>query len=250
MKVVLVTGGSRGIGKNTVLNLAKKGYSVIFTYNSAVNEAKNTASEAKKFGVKAAYLQLNTSSIKGFDEFVLHVKDTLKNEFKTDKLYALINNAGVDTQGSFESVTEEQYDFAFNTNVKGVFFITQKLLPIISDGGKILNVSSGLTRVIMSNFSTYSASKGAIEVLTKYLAKELASRQIRVNVVAPGAVETDIGGGVIRDNKEVNAYMASLAALGRVGLPDDLGSAISALISDDFNWVTGERIEVSGGTCL
>ncbi|MFV0480444.1 MAG: SDR family NAD(P)-dependent oxidoreductase [Campylobacteraceae bacterium] len=250
MKVVLITGASRGLGKNMALHLSKKGYHILFTYKSSQNEAKITQKEIEKNGVKAAFLQLDTSDIKNFESFSLHVKDILEKEFKIDKLYALINNAGIGVYAPFESASEEDFDKAFNTNVKGVFFLTQKLLPCIQNGGKILNVSSGLARFTLPNYSAYAATKGAIEVLTRYMAKELASRQIRVNVIAPGAIETDFGGGAVRDNKDVNSFIASVVALGRAGLPDDIGSAVSAIISDDFNWVTGERIEVSGGMCL
>ena len=246
-RIALVTGSSRGLGKNTALALAKKGVGVIVTYRSREEEANSVVSEITAMGSKAAALQLDTSNTKTFDPFVEQLKQVLQNTWQTEQFDFLVNNAGFGINKPFAETTEDDFDQLMNTHVKGVFFLTQKLLPLIQDGGRIVNLSSGLARFTLPGYSAYASMKGAIEVLTRYLAKELGHRQITVNVVAPGAIETDFGGGAVRDNPEINQFIASQTALGRVGVPDDIGGAIAALLSDDNRWVNAQRIEVSGG---
>ncbi|MFI5159402.1 MAG: SDR family NAD(P)-dependent oxidoreductase [Sphingobacteriales bacterium] len=249
-KIALVTGGSRGLGKNMALSLAKKGINVILTYNSKKDEALAVVAEIEKAGQKAAALQLSAGDIKTFDTFFNQVKTVLKETFNTDKFDFLINNAGVGIYAPFAETTEEQFDELMNIHFKGVFFLTQKALPLINDGGRIINLSSGLARFSMPNYSAYASMKGAMETLTKYMAKELGSRGIAVNVVAPGAIETDFGGGRVRDNKQLNDHVAGITALGRAGLPDDIGGVVSFLCTEDAKWINGQRIEVSGGMNL
>lgn len=249
-KIALVTGGSRGLGKSMAINLAKKGINVILTYNSKKDEALAVAADIEKAGQKAAVLQLNTADVKSFNAFFEQISDVLKNTFNTDHFDYLINNAGIGIYSSFAETTEEQFDLLMNIHLKGVFFLTQKALPFINNGGRIVNLSSGLARFCLPGYSAYSSMKGAIEVLTKYLAKELGERGIAVNVIAPGAIETDFGGGVVRDNPNLNKNIASMTALGRVGLPDDIGSVVAFLCTEDAKWVNAQRIEVSGGQSL
>ncbi|WP_184546508.1 SDR family NAD(P)-dependent oxidoreductase [Mucilaginibacter sp. FT3.2] len=249
-KIALVTGGSRGLGKNMALSLAKKGINVILTYNSKQDEALAVVAEIEKTGVKAAALKLDTGDIKSFDSFFIQVAGILKNTFNTSNFDFLINNAGIGVNASFAETKEEDFDLLFNIHFKGVFFLSQKALPLINDGGRIINLSSGLARFCMPGYSAYGAMKGAIEVLTRYMAKELGARNIAVNVVAPGAIETDFGGGVVRDNQHVNDHIAGITALGRVGLPDDIGGVVSFLCTEDARWINAQRIEVSGGVNL
>lgn len=249
-KIALVTGGSRGLGKNMALSLAKKGINVILTYNSKKDEALAVVAEIEKTGQKAAALQLSAGDTKSFDAFFTQVKTVLKDTFSADKFDFLINNAGIGIHASFAETTEEQFDELMNIHFKGVFFLTQKALPLINDGGRIVNLSSGLARFSNPGYAAYASMKGGIETLSRYMAKELGSRGIAVNVVAPGAIETDFGGGVVRDNKQVNDFIASVTALGRVGLPDDIGGVVSFLCTEDAKWVNGQRIEVSGGMNL
>ena len=249
-KIALITGGSRGLGKDMAINFARKGMDVILTYNSKKDEADDVVKEIEKAGRKAAALQLNVEDIKSFDGFYVKVKETLSKTFGTERFDFLINNAGTALYAPFAETTEEQFDTALNIHYKGVFFITQKGLPLINDGGRIINISSGLARFSFPGSSAYASMKGAVEVLTRYLAKELGARQIAVNTVAPGAIATDFGGGHVRDNKELSAQVASMTALGRVGLPDDIGSVVAFLCTDDAKWINGQRIEVSGGTLL
>lgn len=249
-KIALVTGGSRGLGKNMALNLAKKGLHVILTYHSQHGEAQGVVSEIEGLGQKAVALQLDTSDVKGFDAFFEQVKMALRDTFGVDKFDFLINNAGTGLYAPFAETTEQQFDEVLNIHFKGPFFLTQKALPLLSDGGGIVNISSGLTRIINPNSSAYASMKAAMEVLTKYQAKELASRRIRTNIVAPGAIETDFGGGRTRDNKEINAHIASLTALGRVGLPDDVGPVVAFLCTEEARWIDAQRIEVSGGQAI
>ncbi len=246
-KIALVTGGSRGLGKDMALNLAKKGIDVILTYNSKKEEALAVVAEIEKAGRKAATLQLDAGDLKSFDAFYVQVKNVLSNTFNTERFDFLINNAGTALYAAFAETTEEQFDTALNIHYKGVFFLTQKALPFLNNGGRIINISSGLARFSFPGSSAYGSMKGAIEVLTRYLAKELGSRGIAANVVAPGAIETDFGGGHVRDNKELNAQVAGMTALGRVGLPDDIGGVVAFLCTEDAKWINGQRIEVSGG---
>ncbi|MEG5031979.1 SDR family oxidoreductase [Microcoleus sp. AT3-D2] len=249
-KIALVTGASRGLGKNTALTLARKGVDVIVTYYNSDEEAKSVVSAIEAIGAKAVALQLDTSNTKTFDGFVEQVKQSLKNKWQTEHFDFLVNNAGIGVHASFADTTEDDFDRLMNIHVKGVFFLTQKLLPLINDGGRIVNISSGLARFTLPGYAAYASMKGAIEVLTRYMAKELGHRQIAVNVVAPGAIETDFTGGGVRDNPEINSFIASQTALGRVGLPDDIGGAIAALLSEENRWVNAQRIEVSGGQFL
>ncbi len=246
-KIALVTGGSRGLGKNMALSLAKKGIDVILTYNSQKDEALEVVKEIENLGQKAATLQLNVSDVKSFDAFFTEVRKTLNETFGSDKINFLINNAGIGIHAPFAETTEEQFDTLMNIHLKGTFFMTQKALDILSDGGGIVNLSTGLARFSLPGYAAYASMKGGVETLTKYLAKELGPRKIRVNVVAPGAIETDFGGGSVRDNADVNAFIASQTALGRVGLPDDIGGVVAFLCTDDAKWINAQRIEASGG---
>ncbi len=245
-KIAIITGGSRGLGRNTALNLARRGVDIIFTYNSSKAEADNVVAAVKDIGHKAVALQLDTGNAGSFSSFVQKVQQTL-GELGAQRFDYLVNNAGTSLHKAFEQTTEEELDTIYNIHFKGVFFLTQKLLPLINDGGKIINVSSGLTRVAFPGIAAYSSIKGAVEVLTRCLAKELGPRGISVNTVAPGAIATDFSGGVVRDNPEVNKRVSDMTALGRAGQPDDIGPMIAALLSDDNRWVNAQRIEVSGG---
>lgn len=249
-RIALVTGGSRGLGKNAVLKLAAEGTGIILTYNSSEREAQNVVREIEQKGVKAVALQLNVGEIATFCDFAKKVQESLKTVWQRDTFDYLLNNAGTGLYAPYTETTEAQFDDAMNIHFKGPFFLTQTLLPLIKDGGRILNVSSGLARFTQPGSGTYAAMKGAMEVLTRYQAKELGSRGIAVNIIAPGAIETDFGGGRVRDNAELNQLLASQTALGRVGLPDDIGDAIAALLSDKLGWMNAQRIEVSGGMFL
>lgn len=249
-KIALITGASRGLGKNTALTLAKQGVDVIVTYHKNDEEANNVVSAIAEIGAKAVALQLDTANTKTFDGFVAQLKQSLQDKWQTQHFDFLVNNAGIGVHASFAETTEEDFDRLMNIHVKGVFFLTQKLLPLINDGGRIVNISSGLARFTLPGYAAYATMKGAIEVLTRYLAKELGQRQIAVNVLAPGAIATDFSGGAVRDNPEINNFIASQTALGRVGLPDDIGGAIASLLSEENRWVNGQRIEVSGGMFL
>lgn len=246
-KVALVTGGSRGLGKDMAIQLAQKGFDVIITYQSKQDAANEVVSEIKALGKKAKALQLDVEKINTYDEFVEQVNATLVSYFGKAKLHSLVNNAGVGAYASYESTTEEQFDSMVNIHLKAAFFITQKLLPLIDDGGSIVNVSSGLARFSFANYSAYGIMKAGIESLSRYQALELGSRKIRVNTLAPGAIETDFGGGAVRDTPDLNQHLASQTALGRVGLPDDIGSVVAFLCSDESKWINAQRIEVSGG---
>lgn len=249
-KIALVTGGSRGLGKDMALNLAKKGIDVVLTYNNKKDEAIAVVKEIEKVGQKAAALQLNAGDIKNLDTFIGSVKTLLKNTFNVERLDFLINNAGIGIHASFAETTEVQFDELMNIHFKGVFFLTQKTLPLINDGGRVINISTGLARFSNPGYSAYASMKGAIETLTRYMAKELGARGIAVNTVAPGAIETDFGGGQVRDNEQINKHIAGLTALGRVGHAEDIGSIVAFLCTDEARWINGQRIEVSGGMNL
>jgi len=248
-KIAIVTGGSRGLGRNTVLNLAKRGVHSIFTYNSNRAEADKVVAAASETRAKAIALQLDTGSVSAFDAFVQNVRKALAT-LGAERFDFLVNNAGTSHHNAFDKTTEEELDSLYNVHFKGVFFLTQKLLPLINDGGRIVNLSSGLTRFVLPGSSPYASMKGAVEVLTRYLAKELGPRGIVVNTVAPGAIQTDFSGGMVRDNPEINKRVADMTALGRAGVPDDVGPMIASLLSEDNRWVNGQRIEVSGGMVL
>jgi NAD(P)-dependent dehydrogenase (short-subunit alcohol dehydrogenase family) len=249
-KIALVTGGSRGLGKDMALSLASKGINIILTYNSKEDEALKVVAEIEKSGLKAAALQLNTGEVRSFENFFTQVATVLKDKFDTNHFDFLVNNAGIGIHAPFAETTEEDFDTLVNIHFKGVFFLTQKALPLINDGGRIINLSSGLARFSTPGFAAYASMKGAIETLSKYMAVELGARGIAVNVVAPGAIETDFGGGVVRDNEQMNKHIASTTALGRVGKPDDIGSVVAFLCTEDAKWVNAQRIEVSGGVNL
>lgn len=248
--ISLVTGASRGLGRNTALNIARHGGDVIITYRNGKEAADAVAADIQSLGRKAITLQLDMRDVSSFRDFAAAVSAALKNTWGRDTFDHLINNAGHGEMADFVNTTEEQFDALFDVHVKGVFFLTQSLLPILADGGRIINFSSGLTRVSFPGFSAYSAAKGAVEVLTVYMAKELGSRGITVNAIAPGAIETDFLGGAVRDIPDYNKAFAGMTALGRVGLPDDIGPMIASLLSEDNRWVTGQRIEVSGGQSI
>lgn len=249
-KIALVTGGSRGLGKNMVVSLAKKGFDVVFTYHSNAVEAAKVVSEVQQLGQKAASISLDTSKANSLDAFKDNLEKLLKENFQAEKIDFLINNAGIGIHASFEETTEEQFDLLFNIHLKGVYFLSQKLVPMLQDGGGIVNISTGLARFTTPGYAAYATMKGGIEVLTRYQAKELGVRKIRVNTVAPGAIETDFGGGVVRDNKDLNQFISSMTALGRVGLPDDIGGVVAFLCTEEANWINGQRIEISGGMML
>ncbi|MFM0078105.1 SDR family oxidoreductase [Paraburkholderia sediminicola] len=248
-KIAIVTGGSRGLGRNTVLNLAKRGVSSVFTYCANQAEADKVVRLVAEEGQRAIALPLDTGKASTFDSFVEQVRASLA-QLGAERFDYLVNNAGTSNHTPFEKTTEEELDSLYHVHFKGVFFLTQKLLPLIKDGGRIVNISSGLTRITFPGSGSYASMKGAVEVLTRYLAKELGSRRIAVNTVAPGAVATDFGGGLVRDNPEFNKLVADATALGRAGLPDDIGPMIASLLSEDNRWVNGQRIEVSGGMSL
>jgi len=246
-KIALVTGGSRGLGKNMAIALAQKGNDVIITYNSKKEEAEEVVATIAALGQKAVALQLNVGEVKGFDHFVAKLSTVLTEKWGRPSFDFLINNAGIGINTPFAETTEEQFDLLMNIQFKGVYFLTQKLLMNIANNGRIINVSTGLTRFALPGYSAYASLKGAIEVFTKYLAKELGARGIAVNTIAPGAIETDFGGGVVRDNEQMNKGIASNTALGRVGLPNDIGGVVAFLCSEDGGWVNAQRLEVSGG---
>jgi NAD(P)-dependent dehydrogenase (short-subunit alcohol dehydrogenase family) len=248
-KIAIVTGGSRGLGQNTVLHLAKRGVQSIFTYNSNKTEADKTVVEVEKAGAKAIALKLDVGNVTSFEPFLKDVSKAL-TDFGAERFDFLVNNAGISHHASFEKTTEAELDQLYNVNFKGVFFLTQKLLPLINDGGRIVMISTGLTRIIIPESGPYGSLKGAIEVLTQYLAKELGPRRITVNAVAPGAIQTDFSGGAVRDNPAVNKMVSAATALGRPGLPDDIGPMIASLLTEDNRWINAQRIEVSGGQSI
>ena len=250
MKIAIVTGGSRGLGKSAALALADKGVDVILTYNSRAEEAQQVVAEIEKKGRRAVALQLDVSNTKNFPAFVASVKEALEKTWKTNSFQFLINNAGTGLHALFTETTEEQFDNLVNIHFKGPYFLTQRLLPLMSDGGRIINLSSGLARFAFPGSSAYGALKGAVDVWTRYLAKELGPRKITANAVAPGAIETDFSGGRVRDDKETNKMVSSVTALGRAGLPEDIGPLIAAMTTEDTRWINGQRVEASGGMML
>lgn len=249
-KIALVTGGSRGLGRNMAIALAKKGIDIVFTYNSNRPEADKVIAEIQTLGQKASAFQLDTGNLSSFNDFFKQVSAYLNEQTGSPNFDFLINNAGTALYAPFAETTEEQFDTALNIHYKGVFFLTQKALPLINDGGRIINISSGLARFSFPGSSAYGSMKGAVEVLTRYLAKELGPRGIAANVVAPGAIATDFGGGHVRDNAALSAQIAGITALGRVGLPDDIGGVVAFLCTEEARWINGQRIEVSGGMSL
>lgn len=248
--IALITGGSRGLGRNAALHLARAGVDIVLTYRSSAGEAQAVVQEIEALGRRAVALPLDVSQSKSFGDFAVALKQALAATWQRERFDYLVNNAGIGVNAPISQTTEAQFDELVAVHLKGPFFLTQVLLPLIADGGRILNVSSGLARFALPGYGAYAAMKGGIEVLTRYLAKELGPRGIAVNVIAPGAIETDFGGGAVRDNKDLNAAIAAQTALGRVGLPDDIGGAIAALLQPGNGWMTGQRVEVSGGMFL
>ena len=249
-KIALVTGGSRGLGKNAALKIAKNGTDLVITYHKNKEMADEVVAEIQKIGRKATAIKLDTGNTKDFPAFVEKLTAYLNETYKSPNFDYLINNAGTGGHTSFINATEEEFDELVNIHYKGVYFLTQKLLPFLNDGGSIVNISSGLARFSHSDTSMYASVKGAIEVVSRILAVELGARKIRVNTVAPGAIQTDFNGGTVRDNEKVNQMVSNLTALGRPGVPDDIGGVIAFLCTEDGRWINGQRIEVSGGMHL
>jgi len=249
-KIAIITGGSRGLGKSAALKLAQQGVDVILTYHSKEAEAHAVVVEIESLGRKALAVRLDVGNSQSFGAFAQRVQQELNGKWQRSSFDYLVNNAGVGNHSLIAETTEDQFDMLMNIHFKGVFFLTQKLLPLIADHGRIINVSTGLTRFALPGYAPYAAMKGAIEIFTKYLAKELGPRSIAVNVIAPGAIETDFSHGAVRDNAQLNAYIASQTALGRVGLPDDIGGVIASLLNQDNGWINAQRIEASGGMFL
>jgi len=249
-RIALITGASRGLGRSIALHLARQGTNIIGTYRTGRAGADAVAAEIGALGRTALMLPLDVADSATFAAFVATLRDGLRTSFGREQLDILVNNAGLGIHASFAETTEAQFDELVRTHVKGPFFLTQALLPLIADGGRILNVSTGLARFTLPGYAAYASAKGAVEVLTRYLAKELGGRGIRVNVIAPGAIASDFAGGAVRDNADLNRLVASTIPLGRVGLPDDIGQAAAAILSEGFAWANGTRIEVSGGQNL
>lgn len=245
--IALITGASRGLGRDAALALAARGSDLILTYRQRADEAQAVVDAAQRLGARAVALPLDVGRSDTFAAFAAAVQAALRDTWGRAHFDHLVNNAGMGVYAAFAETTEAQFDELMNVHFKGPFFLTQALLPLMADGGRILNVSSGLARFALPGYAAYAAMKGAMEVLTRYQAKELGPRRIAVNILAPGAIETDFGGGAVRDNRELNAFIASQTALGRVGLPQDIGRAVAALLSDDLGWVNAQRVEASGG---
>lgn len=249
-KITLVTGANRGLGRNTALSIAERGGDVIVAYRGNEEQAKEVVAEIQRLGRKAVALQLDLSNSASFPAFADILRIQLSEVWGRDTFDHLVNNAGHGEFAMLAETTEAQFDGLFDVHVKGVFFLVQALLPLMANGGRIINFSSGLTRISYPGFSAYSAAKAAVEMLSVYMARELGQQGITVNTVAPGAIETDFGGGLVRDNSDVNAQFAAMTALGRVGVPDDIGPMIASLLREDNRWVTAQRIEVSGGQTI
>lgn len=249
-KIALVTGGSRGLGKSMALHLTKSGVDVILTYNSKKEEAETVVSDIRQMGRKAVAMQLNVGDLRSFDAFFEQLAVQLKDRFGRNTFDFLINNAGMGATIPFTQMTEEVFDQFLNVHFKGVYFLTQKSLPLLADGGRIINISTGTTRFSNPGYSVYASMKGAVEVFTKYLAKELGGRGITANILAPGPIETDFNNAAIRSNPEMKSRLSSLSPLGRVGEADDIGGVVALLCSDQAGWINGQRIEASGGINL
>lgn len=248
-KIALVTGGSRGLGRNIALQLARSGADVILTYRSRQSEAETVVAELESLGRKAAAIPLEVGDTKGFAHFTAALQQTLADQWQTSHFHFLVNNAGIDSRAPFAETTEEDFDALFNIHLKGVYFLTQKLLPVLADGGAIVNLSTGLARFSVPGYSAYAAMKGGIEVFTRYLAKELGPRRIRANVVAPGVIETDFTQEAL-GHPGMKDFLASQIALGRIGVPDDIGGVVAFLCSEEGRWVNAQRLEASGGMFL
>ena len=249
-RIALVTGASRGIGRSTALSLAAHGVDLIITYLNSADEAMAVVKQIENMGRRAAALHLDVGTSATFADFAREVQTTLKKNWQRERFDYLVNNAGTGVYAPLADTTEQEFDLMINIHLKGTFFLTQQMLPMLEDGGRILNTSSGLTRFTFGGYAAYAAAKGGVEVLTRFMAKELGSRNISVNVIAPGATETDFGGGALRDSTELNTQWAGMTTLGRNGLPDDIGGVAAALLSEGAGWLNGQRIEASGGVLL
>lgn len=249
-RIALITGANRGLGRSTALHLAEDGTDLILTYRSHAEEAEAVVEQARKLGRTALALRLDTADTAAFPAFTAAVRDALRDRWGRDEFDILVNNAGHGVHAPFGQTTEEEFDGLMNVHVKGVFFLTQALLPLLRDGARILNVSTGLTRFVAAETSAYAAAKGAVEVLTRYLAKELGPRRIAVNALAPGATATDFGGGQVRDTQQMRDQLGGVTAMGRVGEAEDIGAAAAALLAEGAAWITGQRVEASGGMLL
>jgi NAD(P)-dependent dehydrogenase (short-subunit alcohol dehydrogenase family) len=249
-KIALITGGSRGLGRDMALRIAKQGIDVVITYHSNEQAAAEVVNEITSLGRQAKAFKLNTANIKAFDGFLATLRAYLTETYSTLAIDILVNNAGTGVNASVTDTTEEAFDEMMNIHFKGVYFLTQKLLPVMNNGGRIINISSGLTRVSFPNVSAYASMKGAIETYTRCLAKELGTRKITANVVAPGAIATDFGGGANKTNEEKRKAVSQITALGRVGEPEDIGGVVAFLCTPDAGWINGQRIECSGGMML
>lgn len=245
--IALITGGSRGLGRHAALALAARGTDSVITYRTQRAEADAVVAQVRALGGQAAALQLDVGDSGQFPAFAQALSEVLASQWQRTQIDHLVNNAGMGVHALVSNTTEAQFDELMRVHLKGPFFLTQTLLPLLADGGSVLNVSSGLTRFSIPGYAAYAMMKGGIEVMSRYLAKELGARGIRVNTLAPGAIETDFGGGAVRDSAELNQFVASVTALGRAGLPDDIGTAIAALLSSDSHWVNAQRVEASGG---
>ena len=250
MKIAFITGANRGLGRQAAIQLARKNINIVFTYRSNQQEAMELVKELKNLNVKAKALQLDMKQYASYPTFIESLQSSLREDFASDKIDYFLNNAGHALYSSIEDTSEEAFDDIIDVHFKGIFFLTQKLLPLLNDGASILNVSSGLARFSYPGYAVYASTKTAVETLTKYLAVELADRKIRVNCIAPGAIATDFGGGQVRDTKALNDTIASNTALGRVGLPEDIGPIMAEILAGNLNWVNGQRIEASGGIHL
>lgn len=246
-KIAVVTGGSRGLGRDMAISLSKKGIDVVLTYNVNKEEAEKVVGEIEALGQKAVALQFDVSDIQSLDNFIVRLSFALKEVWDTNKFDFLVNNAGIGATVPIMEVTEELFDHMLNIHFKGVYFLTQKTMPFLNNNGAVVFVSTGLTRFSLPGYSVYASFKGAVEVLTKYVAKEFGSLGIRANIVAPGPIETDFNNAALRSNPQVKSFIASQTPLGRVGMADDIGSVVAFLCTDDAKWINGQRIEVSGG---
>ncbi|MBF9035209.1 SDR family oxidoreductase [Rhodobacterales bacterium HKCCE2091] len=248
--IALVTGGSRGLGRSAALHLAEGGADLVLTYVRDADAARHTVEAVKDRGGTAVALRLDTGDTGAFPGFISDLRAALADTWGRDRIDFLVNNAGNGVHRPFAETSEAEFDALMAVHLKGVFFLTQALLPLIADGGRILNVSSGLARFSLPGYAAYATMKGGVEVMTRYLAKELGPRGISANAIAPGAVETDFGGGAVRDDAGLNAMIASTTAKGRVGLPDDIGGAVASMLLSPSNWMTAQRVEVSGGQLI
>ncbi|QGZ40377.1 NAD(P)-dependent dehydrogenase (short-subunit alcohol dehydrogenase family) [Pseudoduganella flava] len=248
--ITLVTGASRGLGRNTALSIARRGGDVVITYQSRADDAQAVVAEIAALGRKAVAFQLDSGDVQAFGPFAQRLRQALEENWGRSTFDHVVHNAGHGDYALLADTAEAQFDRLVDVHFKGVLFLTQALLPLLADGGRIVTLSSGLTRISYPGYGVYAAVKGAVEVLTRYMARELGARGIAVNTVAPGAIETDFGGGAVRDNAELNRQFAAMTALGRVGVPDDIGPMIASLLAPENRWVTAQRIEVSGGQAL